>query len=505
MTLHWNPDLFNWQAPGGNPPSNRARSVLKSTIAGTWYPGDAPALRHEIKSMLDRAAAEAAERTAGSDCNVFTVPHAGYAYSGVCAAHAYRHFTGRALKRVILLAPSHRIYLKDQLILPEADALSTPLGETVVDTHLRGMLLKLSGASANDKIHEYEHSTQIQLPFLQTVMEEGFTILPVIMGSISAATAEKFGNFLAGALSRPDTVLVVSSDFTHYGRDFGYTPFASDRLLNVRRVDMGAFHYIQTGDAATFREYTEKKNCTICGAYPIYAMLNIPYRSQETTLFRYCTSADDGASGDDRFVCYLACGLKMTFEQLNEVLSIEDKRILLNMARRSIEYRFANGRPPADTKFAEEATESMKQKMGAFVTLHSPDGSLRGCIGEIEPRRPLYEAVTGRACDSAFRDPRFMPLRPQELAGVRIEISALTPSKPIENWQDIEIGRHGMTVTKHGRSAVFLPQVAPEQGWTLEQTLRQLCLKAGLGPDDFRTGASFTVFEAVVFSEDTVG
>ncbi|MBO5682303.1 MAG: AMMECR1 domain-containing protein, partial [Lentisphaeria bacterium] len=73
--------------------------------------------------------------------------------------------------------------------------------------------------------------------------------------------------------------------------------------------------------------------------------------------------------------------------------------------------------------------------------------------------------------------------------------------EPIDDWRKIEIGRHGMTVTKNGRSAVFLPQVAPEQGWTLEQTLSQLCLKAGLRPDDFRSGATFTVFEAIVFSE----
>ena len=143
----------------------------------------------------------------------------------------------------------------------------------------------------------------------------------------------------------------------------------------------------------------------------------------------------------------------------------------------------------------------MRKVMGAFVTLHTASGALRGCIGEIAPYRPLYEAVTARACDAAFRDPRFFSLRGSEFGSIRLEISALTPPEPIDDWRKIEIGRHGMTVTKNGRSAVFLPQVAPEQGWTLEQTLSQLCLKAGLHPDDFRSGATFTVFEAIVFSE----
>ena len=139
--------------------------------------------------------------------------------------------------------------------------------------------------------------------------------------------------------------------------------------------------------------------------------------------------------------------------------------------------------------------------MGCFVTLKIGE-DLRGCIGEIEPMRPLYQAVTGRAVDSAFRDPRFPQLTPEEFRRVEIEISALTPARPVNSWQEIEIGRHGMTITRNGRSAVFLPQVAPEQGWNLEQTLTYLSRKAGLPADAWRSpDARFTVFEAIVFKE----
>ena len=109
--------------------------------------------------------------------------------------------------------------------------------------------------------------------------------------------------------------------------------------------------------------------------------------------------------------------------------------------------------------------------------------------------------MLGRAVDAAFRDPRFLPLTQEEFREVELEISALTPAVPVDSWRDIVIGRHGMTLTKFGRSAVFLPQVAPEQGWGIEETLTHLAMKAGLPPDAWREGATFTVFEAVVFHE----
>jgi AmmeMemoRadiSam system protein A len=134
------------------------------------------------------------------------------------------------------------------------------------------------------------------------------------------------------------------------------------------------------------------------------------------------------------------------------------------------------------------------------VTLHKR-GELRGCIGEIAPDRELHRVVRDHALNAAFKDPRFTPLSPAELPEIVIEISALTPPVEIESWREIEIGRHGVVLSKNGRSAVFLPQVAPEQGWDVETTLKYLSQKAGLPPDAWRDGARFEVFEAVVFGE----
>ena len=117
------------------------------------------------------------------------------------------------------------------------------------------------------------------------------------------------------------------------------------------------------------------------------------------------------------------------------------------------------------------------------------------------PRRPLVDAVAARAVDSALHDPRFMPVTERELGGLRVEVSALTQPRPVASWRDIVLGRDGMTLEKGGSFAVFLPQVAPEQGWDLETTLSYLSKKAGLPADAWRSGAKFETFQAEVFHE----
>ena len=184
------------------------------------------------------------------------------------------------------------------------------------------------------------------------------------------------------------------------------------------------------------------------------------------------------------------------------MLSAADREYLLRVARRSVEqaargeFRSSTG---VDIGSAPKATLA---KMGAFVTLNDrASGALRGCIGEILPVRPLVEAVAARAVDAAIHDPRFSPVAERELSGLRVEVSALTPPRRVASWRDIVLGRDGMTLEKDGRFAVFLPQVAPEQGWDLPTTLSYLSQKAGLPADAWREGAVFETFQAEVFHE----
>ena len=144
--------------------------------------------------------------------------------------------------------------------------------------------------------------------------------------------------------------------------------------------------------------------------------------------------------------------------------------------------------------------EALLEERGAFVTLRH-QGDLRGCLGYVEGTQSLIEAVADNAAAAALRDPRFMPVKPDELDDIEIEISALTRPEPVDSPNDIRIGIDGVVLSKHGRRAVYLPQVAPEQGWDVQTMLMHLSLKAGLSADSWMEDAQFLTFQAEIFSE----
>jgi len=183
-------------------------------------------------------------------------------------------------------------------------------------------------------------------------------------------------------------------------------------------------------------------------------------------------------------------------------LNDEEKRFLREVARHAVETAVRNQPTKDSLTLASEAginlSAGLTSHRGAFVTLTTA-GKLRGCIGYIEGFKPLVDAVADNGRSAAVSDPRFSPVVVEELAGVEIEVSALTPLVPVDGPEEIVIGRHGVVLVKGDRLAVFLPQVAPEQGWDRGTTLTHLALKAGLDPDAWRQGSEFLVFEADVF------
>jgi AmmeMemoRadiSam system protein A len=145
----------------------------------------------------------------------------------------------------------------------------------------------------------------------------------------------------------------------------------------------------------------------------------------------------------------------------------------------------------------------LEQLAGAFVSLHKA-GHLRGCMGWLEADQPLKAVLRHVARNAAFDDPRFPALRLEELAQCAVEITVLEPARPVTGPEEIRLGRHGVILAACGRRAVFLPQVAPEQGWTLEETLTQLARKAGLAADAWRReDCRLEVFEAQVLREES--
>lgn len=146
-----------------------------------------------------------------------------------------------------------------------------------------------------------------------------------------------------------------------------------------------------------------------------------------------------------------------------------------------------------------ELSESLRVPMATFVTLNL-HGALRGCIGSLEPVAPLCESVHDNAVNASQRDPRFRPVREEELSQLDVHISLLSPIVPIDSIDEFILGEHGIIMEKDGSRAVYLPEVALEQGWSVEETLSSLSQKAGLPMSAWREGARFKVFSSVVLS-----
>ena len=177
------------------------------------------------------------------------------------------------------------------------------------------------------------------------------------------------------------------------------------------------------------------------------------------------------------------------------ILTDVEKRSLINIAKTTIECKLT-GR---DIPEVHVESEVLKQKSGAFVTLKK-HGRLRGCIGYIEARKPLYKTVAEMAAAAAFNDPRFPPLKPDELTHINLEISVLSPLKEIKDIREIKVGVHGLYITKGYHSGLLLPQVAMEYKWDSLTFLEETCYKAGLRPDAWKDkDTKIYIFSADVF------
>jgi len=483
-----------------SPPSPADR-VLVSSLAGRWYPGDRAELERAIRGYLEGADGERIEHV-----QALILPHAGYQYSGPTAAFGIRQIAGRAYRRVVVLGPSHRVAMENVASLPEATRLRTPLGEVPFDLEFLDALRRHPMFQDIPQAIEGEHSVEIEVPLLQEALGE-FRLVPIVVGQLDADAARRMARILRGLVDR-DTLVVASSDFTHYGRNFGYTPFREEIPENLRKLDLAAFEKIREKNVEGFLDFVAETGATICGRSPISVLLAMLPEESKAHVLRYDTS---GALTHDfsSSVSYLAVAFEGAWTPADPAspasteppLDGEDHARLLRLARRTIELALDTYRVPEVEETGIELTPGMKAIRGAFVTLEE-NGELRGCIGDIIPQRPLYRSVMINAIHAALNDRRFRPVTAEELPKLHIEISALTPQVPVASAEEIVVGKHGVVLSKDGHRAVFLPQVAPEQGWSREEMLAHLARKAGLRADAWRDGAAFTVFEAEVFGEE---
>lgn len=501
-----------------------AAKVRPAALAGTWYPSD----RALVYAEVDQALADSARAPLLKDKpEALVVPHAGWRFSGIVAAAAFRNLRPGDFSRVVIVAPSHEFGFEG-FSVTDATAWRTPLGDIPVCTDavtaLRDAKLVRTIPGAEDR----EHSAEIELPFLQRRLG-AFCLVPILAGRTTAEQEQALAARLE-KLHDPKTLFVFSSDFTHYGPRYGYTPFGeSGRAARekIRAQNAEAVDLLLKKDAQGFRSYLDRTHDSICGRHGLGVLLDllprIAPKAVPSLLARYA-SIDIPGFEDDNSVTYVAIAFaaapaagkpleappaRATCPPGAPPLDDELGKRLLAVARATIETDLLlTDALPRALDAIPAGREESDRLQGVFVTLNRTDpaeisreGRLRGCIGQIFPVLPLREAVIHAAASAALNDTRFSPVEAGELPRLEVELTVLSPPRPVGSWQEIRLGTDGIVIDKEGRRAVFLPQVPVEEKWTIEETLTHLSRKAGLAGDAWKEGASFAVFTGQVFRE----
>ena len=460
-----------------------ALKVRKPVFAGSFYPADKATLSDLIDGYLKEVEPKSTKITG----HVFGViaPHAGYEYSGKVAAYAYSQLKGKGYKKVIIIGSSHRVPFRGIAIYP-AGLWETPLGTVPVDQEMAQSLMKeCKIIRPFPAAFEREHSLEVQVPFLQKTLA-GFKIVPIVMGSLEKTDYKEFVDALASILKNDQgkVLIVASSDMSHFHAYDAANKMDNLTLKNIAELNVDGLH-----------QCLQKGDCELCGAQGVLSLMMLAKQMNgKATILNYANSGDV-TKDRARVVGYSSTAF--TTLQAEQGLSRKEQEILLSITRKALEEYVRNGiMPPTDVREMK-----LLEKRGAFVTL-TKNGSLRGCIGYIQPVAPLYKAVSDMAIAASTRDPRFPPVTQGELKDIHIEISVLSPLKLIVDTNEIEVGRHGLYMTRGNNSGLLLPQVATQQGWNREDFLRQTCLKAGLPVQAWKDkGTQIYTFSAQIFSE----
>lgn len=440
-------------------------SVRPAAVAGSFYPASPAALAEQVQACL----AEVPPVAPGpARPKLLVVPHAGYIYSGPIAACAYARLQPWAaqIRRVVLLGPVHRVPVRG-LAAPTVEAFETPLGRVPVDQAALAQLADLPQVLRSDRAHAMEHSLEVQLPFLQTLLAPGWTLLPLAVGD---ATPGEVSAVIERLWGGDETLILLSSDMSHF------LPYAEAQMRDERTV------------ARIAALATDLDPHDACGARVLNgALLAARHHGLQAERLDLRNSGD--TAGDrGRVVGYaaLAFAPALAVQTAQAAVATEPDlgAALLSRARNAI--RAELGLPTE----AEPPHPALSGPGATFVTLQDAQGALRGCIGSLQAWRTLDEDVRRNAEGAAFRDPRFRPLsRAEWQAGLQVEVSLLDAPQPLPRVRSeaealalLKPGIDGLILEWHGHRATFLPQVwaqLPEPAAFLAALKR----KAGLAAD----------------------
>jgi hypothetical protein len=464
-------------------------------VAGQFYPSDSAELQRTLKKLFSKTPV----RDANSEVRAIISPHAGYVFSGEVAAAAFNQLNPeKEYKTIFVIGSSHRNSFAGGSVYSIGNYI-TPLGTVKTDFETAQKLVAGNKVFAFDpNYHRAEHIIEVQIPFLQYCLEKDFKIVTILLGTQNKETCRQIAAALKPYFS-PENLFVISTDFSHY-------PAYNDAV----KTDKKMADAIATNDPAYFIKAldssTEKKVVNLstpCCSWPCVLTLMYLTEDKDDILYKqlmYKNSGDSEYGEKNRVVGYYALSV-VKKKQDTMLLTETEKKELLLLARNAIQSFLAEkGIPEMDIKSLPPA---LCAKAGAFVTLKK-QGQLRGCIGHFDADEPLCKTVQKMAVAAANRDSRFSAVTAKEMNLIDIEISVLTPLQKIQNVNQIRLGTDGIYIKKGFRSGTFLPQVATDTGWDLEEFLGHCARdKAGIGWDGWKEeDTEIFVYQAIVFGEN---
>ena len=279
----------------------------KATHAGSWYAGNPAKLKSSLSALL-----EAAEnKYTGTGLIKYIIgPHAGYDYCAKTAAWAYKCIDPNKYKRVILIGPSHHVPI-NYCALSKCGTCETPLGNIEVDRETVDKLLKVKGFKSMDvDIDEEEHSLELHMPFIKQVFgDKKFVLVPIMVGNITNSQEKMYGEALVEYMKDNETLFVISSDFCHWGKRFGYTYYKKEDgkiFESIEKLDRRGMKAIEANDPKALASYFEETDNTICGRHPIAIAVNAVQATGSTfeTKFVHYSQSENVTSSSSSSVSY---------------------------------------------------------------------------------------------------------------------------------------------------------------------------------------------------------
>ena len=423
--------------------------IRNPVVSGQFYPGSPSQLKAMIEGMVDEKAVK--EEVIG-----LVSPHAGYIYSGPVAGAVISKIKFK--DTFIIMGPNHTGRGKPLSIMTQG-AWKTPLGEVEIDSELGKQILATSSHLEEDSVaHQYEHSIEVQLPFLQ-YFKKDIRLVPIMLAYSSGAIYKEIGKELAKAIKdlNKEVVIIASSDMTHY-----------EPQESAQRKDTQAIEAILDLNEDELLKRVDELNISMCGYAPTVSLISAAKElgAKGAELVKYQTSGD--ITGDYTSVVGYA-GIIMKGIEMSP---------LVRLAQKTVETYVKEGKTPK----LEELTPEMKQKAGVFVSIHK-FGGLRGCIGTFEPtRQNVAEEIIANAVSSATKDPRFSPIAPNELNDLSYSVDVLSAPEPIPSHDQLDPKKYGVIVECGFRRGLLLPDL--EGVDTVDYQINICRQKAGIAPDE---------------------